>query len=601
VARSADPSLERLLGYVRDNRGFDFTGYKRASLTRRVLKRMHEVGLEGFPEYQDYLEVHPDEFTALFNTILINVTSFFRDPVAWDALKGEVVPRIVEKDEPIRIWCVGCASGEEAYTLAMVFADAVGLANLPGRVKIYATDVDDDELVQARAGVYATRAVEAIPAEKRELYLDPATDGQFGIKKELRRTVIFGRHDLVKDAPISRVDLIACRNTLMYFNADVQSKIYGAFYFALAPRGYLFLGKSEMLLTRTEMFMPVDLKRRVFERVPRAGERNPPVLPPTTERRLRSEVFESATIAQVVLDAAGIVIAVNQRARSEFALGDAHIGHPFHDLELSFRPLELRSRVDRAATERRVVAEAAVPWMTSSHERRYLDVEVVPLFADGEQLGTSVTFTDVSRAFELKSELERSRRELETAYEEIQSTVEELETTNEELQSTNEELETTNEELQSTNEELETMNEELHSTNEELNTINTELIERTGQLNQANVYLGSVLASVRAAVIVLNRELAVQTWNHLAEDMWGLRADEVQGKNLLALDIGLPVDKLRKPILDCLADASRPDVTLDATNRRGRLFRCQVAISPMRGEDSATLGAILLMEEEPEA
>ena len=594
-----DADLEHLLDYVRDNRGFDFTGYKRASLTRRIRRRMQELEIEAFASYQDHLEVHPDEFTELFNTILINVTSFFRDRPAWDALVEEVVPAIVERpdDEPIRVWSAGCAAGEEAYSLAMVLADVVGIDNMISRVKIYATDVDEEALAQARSATYSARAVEAIPPEQRELYLEATGDGRFRFHKDLRRAVIFGRHDLVKDAPISRVDLIACRNTLIYFNAEVQSRVYRGFHFALAPRGFLFLGKSEMLLTRTDMFVPVDLKRRLFVRVPRPGESPVASRVADAEARLRSEVFESATIAQVVLDASGAIAAVNQRARAEFRLGDADLGQPFHELELSYRPLELRSRIERATTERHVVAEAAVAWTTESGESRHVDVEVVPLFADGRLLGTSVTFTDVSRAFELQAELERSRRELEIAYEEIQSTVEELETTNEELQSTNEELETTNEELQSTNEELETMNEELQSTNEELQTINTELVDRTRQLNQANVHLESVLESVRAGVIVLDRELAVQTWNRLAEDMWGLRAEEARDKNLLALDIGLPVDRLRKPILDCLAGFAVSDVVVDAVNRRGRPFACKVVISPLEGRDGHRPGVILLMEE----
>jgi two-component system CheB/CheR fusion protein len=356
-----------------------------------------------------------------------------------------------------------------------------------------------------------------------------------------------------------------------------------------------------MLLTRTNMFAPVDLKRRVFVRVVDGGGEQPvanPIRIPDGDARLRREVFESATVAQAVLDAGGTLVAVNQRARSEFAIGDADLGKPFHDLELSYRPLELRSRIDRATTERRAVGETAVPWTTHSGERRYLDVEVVPLLAEGDLLGTSITFTDVSSAYELRAELERSRRELETAYEEIQSTVEELETTNEELQSTNEELETTNEELQSTNEELETMNEELQSTNEELQTINTELTERTGQLNQANVFLESILGSMRAGVIVLDRDLNVQSWNHLAEDMWGLREEEARSKNLLALDIGLPVDQLRKPILACSSGASDfEELTLDATNRRGKAFRCKVLCSPMRTTDGGQHGVILLMED----
>ena len=601
MAPELDPDFERLVDYVRDNRGFDFTGYKRASLMRRFSKRMQEVGIESFADYQDYLEVHPDEFTSLFNTILINVTSFFRDDGWWDFLASEALPKIVEKKRPgeaIRVWCAGCASGEEAYTIAVVIAERLGVPDLVRNVKIYATDVDEEALAHARASVYSEKDLEPVAAELRQKYFEPRESGQSAVKPEIRRTVIFGRHDLISDAPISRVDLISCRNTLMYFNAEAQSRIYRNFHFALQPDGYLFLGKSEMLLTRTSMFSPVDLKRRIFVRVSRPGDGGPLLPRLGLYERLRREVFESATVAQVVIDGDGALVAANGRARSEFGIDERDIARPFQDLELSYRPVELRSRIEQAQGERRALKDNAVPLPTSSGEERFLDIEVVPLYFDGEHLGTSVMFTDVSQAVGLQNELERSRHELETAYEELQSTVEELETTNEELQSANEELETTNEELQSTNEELETMNEELQSTNEELQTINTELVDRTGQLNQTNVFLESILGSMQAGVIVVDRDLMVESWNALAEDLWGLRPEETRQKNFLGLDIGLPVDQLRQPIRDVLSGAEDVSaVTLDAVNRRGKPFPCKVSCTPLSSDSGERLGVILLMEE----
>jgi two-component system CheB/CheR fusion protein len=601
-----DPSFEALLGYVRDNRGFDFTGYKRASLMRRVEKRMHEVGLSDYDEYHDFLEVHPEEFTHLFNTILINVTSFFRDQSSWEYLADHVVRTIVEENDGrqhIRVWSVGCASGEEAYSVAMLLAEAVGAERLLDRVKIYATDVDEEALAQARSGSFSAKAIETIPDDLREKYLEPSSNGEHSFKKDLRRAVIFGRHDLVKDAPISRVDLIVCRNTIMYFNSEVQSRIYAGFHFALKPGGFLFLGKSEMLLTRTSMFSPIDLKRRIFSRVPRPndlegarpveGERHPSV----SVDLFQSVVFQSATVAQIVLDGTGVLVAANGRARTEFGLGEPDLGRPFQDLELSYRPTELRSRIDRAETERRANLESAVPWRSGTGDDRYLDIEVVPLMVDGERLGTSITFSDVTESHALQAELERSRRELETAYEEIQSTVEELETTNEELQSTNEELETTNEELQSTNEELETMNEELQSTNEELETINTELHERTGQLNQANMFLESVLGGVRAGVIVLDQDFDVQSWNMQSEEMWGLRADDVLGKSIFGLDFGLPVDRLREDIRKVASGSGDvAEQIVEAMDRRGRSLTCKVLVSQMTDGAGARHGVILLVE-----
>jgi two-component system CheB/CheR fusion protein len=600
MAVEVDPDFERLVDYVRDHRGFDFTRYKRQSLARRFRKRMQEVGIETFSDYQDYLEVHPDEFTKLFNTILINVTSFFRDDESWTFLAEKILPEILQNKHPseaIRVWCAGCASGEEAYTLAIVLAEAVGRGQVT-RLKIYATDVDEEALAQARAGIYEGKALEAVPGELRERYFEPKEDGQLAVKTELRRAVIFGRHDLVSDAPISRVHLIACRNTLMYFNAEAQSRIYRNFHFALQPHGYLFLGKSETLLTRTSMFTPVDIKRHVYARVSPASAADQALVAGvgTADERLRREMFESATVAQIVLDANGVLIAANGRARSELGVAERDLGRPFYELELSYRPLELRPRLDRAASEHTTIKDAGVEFTTSSGDRRYLDVEVAPHFANGDQLGTSILFTDVSGWVELKSDVERGRRELETAYEELHSTVEELETTNEELQSTNEELETTNEELQSTNEELETMNEELQSTNAELETINTELVERTSQLDDANTFLESVLESLTTGVMVLDQHLRVESWNALAEDLWALRTAETKRESFFDLDIGLPVEQLRRPIEDVSTGATRTaEITVEAVNRRGKAFRCKITASPLQ-RDGQDLGVILLME-----
>jgi two-component system CheB/CheR fusion protein len=595
--------LEHLVDYIRDNRGFDFTGYKRASLERRIRKRMQEVAIAEYGDYQDYLQVHPDEFTQLFNTILINVTSFYRDPAIWEYVVGDVVPRVLERKaapQQVRIWSVGCASGEEAYTVAMIMAEAVGARELRGRVKIYATDVDDEALALARAGAYSQKSVEPIPEDLRAKYLEPASDN-FAFKKEIRRAVIFGRHDLVQDAPISRVDLIVCRNTLMYFNSDAQSRIYRGFHFALNPEGFLFLGKSEMLLTRTDMFMPLDLRRRLFMRAPASDDPKGPIEgQPSTQgeaERLRIALFDTSLNAQLVLDDKGSLVSANDRARVYFGVGDGDLGKAFHDLELSYRPVELRSRIDQVRSSRRASVVAGVPWATVTGDQIVFDVEVLPLVSRNEVLGVSISFADVTQAHEMRGELERSRRELETAYEEIQSSVEELETTNEELQSTNEELETTNEELQSTNEELETMNEELQSTNEELETINTELEDRTRQLNQTNLFFGSILESLRAGVVVLGSDLSVESWNSHAEELWGLRSEEVRGKNLFTLDIGLPVDQLAPTIRECMSSPDESaEIVVDARDRRGRSFRCKVVCSPMRDDGGNHHGVILLME-----
>ncbi|MFI5228983.1 MAG: CheR family methyltransferase, partial [Gemmatimonadales bacterium] len=262
--------VEALLEYLKRTRGFDFTGYKRASLERRIIKRMQMVGVASFAEYTDYLEVHPEEFSGLFNTVLINVTSFFRDASSWEFIAGSVIPDLLARrteGKPIRVWSAGCASGEEAYTLAVLFAEALGADAFRERVKIYATDVDEEALLKARQATYSDREVAEVSPPLLEKYFE-AAEGKYLFRKDLRRQVIFGRHDLIQDAPISRVDMLVCRNTLMYFNAETQTRILARFQFALNDHGVLFLGRAETLMTHAGTFAPLDLKRRVSTKLP---------------------------------------------------------------------------------------------------------------------------------------------------------------------------------------------------------------------------------------------------------------------------------------------------------------------------------------------
>lgn len=606
--------LEGLLDYLKRNRGFDFTAYKRPSLMRRISMRMAAAGVGSYADYQDYLEVHPAEFPELFNTILINLTGFFRDKPAWDYLAAEIVPAIVGAkgpDEPIRVWSAGCASGEEAYSIAILLAEALGPEAFRARVKIYATDVDDEALAQARQGSYPATLVDDMPAAYRETYFEPADDRRV-FRRDLRRSIIFGRNDLVQDAPISRIDLLICRNTLMYFHAEAQVRILTHFHFAMVDGGYLFLGKGEMLLTHADLFTPVNLRRRVFTKARRALSRERLSLlahgnagPAPGENLginnalLLGQTFAAAPTAEVLVDARGRLMLANDAARTLLGLGVRDLGQPIQDLELSYRPLELRGPIEQAYAEQRLVLTRNVEWRAADGSVRSLDVQVMPLFDERNRpLGATVTYIDMTRERRLAEDLQHSRQDLETAYEELQSTIEELETTNEELQSTNEELETTNEELQSTNEELETMNEELQSANEELETVNKELRVRGDALDRTNAYLESILAAVKMGVAVVGQDNTVQLWNAEATNLWGVRVDEVRGQHFLNLDIGLPVEQLSRPIRAILAGETTVfETLLDAVNRRGRSIRCDVSCTPLVGSDGRVQGTVVLMEE----
>jgi two-component system CheB/CheR fusion protein len=483
----------------------------------------------------------------------------------------------------------------------------MGIDEFVKRVKIYATDVDEEALTVARQASYTDREVDGVPEELIERYFE--RHGQrFMFRKELRRTVIFGRNDLVQDAPISHVDVLACRNTLMYFNAETQAQILQRIHFALRPDGVLFLGKAEMLLGHANLFKTLEIRRRFFRkvtadpRIPRPGTLRGAVAGNGSiddSDPLRHAALMSSAAAQLVLDTDGRLVLANNGARTVFGLSARDLGRPIQDLEVSYRPVELRAHLDQVQAEGRTVWLREVVWNRPSAEPLTFDIQFVPLGdGTGNRIGTTIIFADVSQHLQLQHELEHANRQLETAYEELQSTNEELETTNEELQSTVEELETTNEELQSTNEELETMNEELQSMNDELHVSSESQREQQEHYYQLNRFLASVLASLNAGVVAVDDELRVLAWNAKAEDLWGIRADEARGQHLVALDIGLPLEPLRPGLKRQLTDQVAPEVLrLDAVNRRGRSITVQVTLSKLaHPEDDGTTGALLTMD-----
>jgi len=612
--REENRIFEVLLEYLKETRGFDFTGYKRSTLKRRVTRRMQSHHIDNFGDYLEFLEVHPEEFESLFNTILINVTKFLRDADAWDYLHHQILPQLLQqkdKQEQIRVWSAACSSGEEAYSIAMILAEILGFETFHQRVKIYATDVDEEALEQARWARYQSKALENIPDEWRKRYFEQINN-HYVVRADIRRVVIFGRNDLVQDAPISRLDLLICRNTLMYFNGETQKRILTRFNFALKNNGALFLGKAEMLLTNSNLFKPLNLQNRIFTKVPKLKLRDRLLISAQSgdeessarlsERvRLREAAFNTLPIAQIIVDANGYLVLANMSARSMFDIKRKDLGKMFRDLKVSYRPLELRSIIDDVYRDRTSITINDVV-QEQPDKTQYLDVQITPLHENGNDnqlLGVSISFQDVTRYNQLQNKYKASSQELETANEELQSSNEELETTNEELQSTNEELETTNEELQSTNEELETMNEELESTNEELRTMNDELRVRTDEVNEVNGFLASILESFQKGVIIVDRQFHIIRWNQESEQLWGVRSDEVKDKSLLSLDIGLPVEELREPIRKCFQnEENHQTITVEAINRRGQSIQCQVTIHGLKGiQVEESKGAIVLLKE----
>jgi two-component system, chemotaxis family, CheB/CheR fusion protein len=614
-----EPDLRELIRYIQDSRGIDFRGYKKSSLRRRLNHRMEAIGAESYAAYHAFLEAHPQEFSDLLNTVLINVTSFFRDPEAWEVLRTAIVPRIVERRQgegrgTIRVWSVGCATGQEPYSLAMLFAYAMGPDAFGRQVKIYATDLDEAALQAARHATYPPRDVEGVPADMLERHFE-RTNNHYVFARDLRKCVIFGRHNISHDAPIGRVDLLVCRNLLIYLETETQDVVLPRLHYALRNDGVLFLGKAETQLARSRLFEPVDLKHRIFRKLPHAWRRPVPAGPsfisgPAEEgsaaplhARVLEAIADAAGIAYLAVDAEGALAFANFAARRLLDVGVGDIGRPFQDLSISYRPAELRSRMEEAQRLGRPVRLEHQEHFRSAADPIRLTIEIMPLpGAGGRSFATLLSFTDTTRAYLLQQELQGLQETLSTHVEELQSSNEELETTNEELQSTNEELETTNEELQSTNEELETMNEELRSTNEELEAANDEMRNQSREAAEYRLNAEAVLRSMGVGVAVLDNEFKVRSWNRWNENAWGLRAEEALGWPFLELDIGLPVGRLRADLHRMLAgEAEQAETVLAAVDRRGRPLRCRVRLSALLHDGRPPHGAVMVLEDVTEA
>ena len=263
--------LENLLSYIKRDLQVDLTGYKRPSLLRRTWVRMQQVGIGNYQDYLDHLQQQPDEAIQLLNTIFVNFTGFFRDRPVWNYLANQIIPQIIANkaaNQPIRVWSAGCASGEETYSLAMLLIEALGVEQFQQRVRIYGTDIDSDAILQARQGRYPVHAVEAIPVDLQEQYFERKAGGYYW-RQELRRSIIFHSHNLIQNPPLPHIDLLVCRNTLMYFMPETQIQALAHFHFSLQQNGYLVLGQAETAIThpQTSFFMPIHHLPGVFTKV----------------------------------------------------------------------------------------------------------------------------------------------------------------------------------------------------------------------------------------------------------------------------------------------------------------------------------------------
>lgn len=530
--------LDDLCRVLRTAVGHDFAGYKRTTLVRRVERRMHVLGLETGRAYLARVRADKAECEALFRDLLINVTRFFRDAELFEVLRERAVEPLLrnrDPDEDIRVWIPGCSSGEEAYSIAMLFAETARSLDMPPAVQIFATDIDERMLQIAREASYPAAALADIPATMRERYVIPHAE-RFTIAAEIRDLIRFSSHSLVKDPPFSRVDLLSCRNLLIYFDDRLQQSVVPLFHYAVRPGGYLFLGPSESVSRFEHLFPAIDQHARLFERPP--GSPQYPIDLPGSARRgevrrggreerrgepsisdesaaVRRVIERYAPPSMVLTEDGGIISAYGRLSRYfDFPVtrtgGTSAITLARPGLRDVIGPLLRRTR---DARKRVAVRNVEV--------RSEYGLQPVELICDPLPDGSMLLVLRDTGAFQPSDDLDLI--DLDAGGDHVEALEEELLRTRYKLRSAVEELETTNEELKSSNEEMMSMNEELQSTNEELSTVNDELKTKVEQLTIANADLRNFFESTDLAVIVLDRDLRVRSYTAAATTIFPLQ------------------------------------------------------------------------------
>ncbi len=624
IAVAPKDELQALLDVLVKKTGFDFHQYKEGTVTRRIQRRMavHKLGQLG--DYRALVARSETEGELLLKDIFISVTGFFRDEAMFRALPA-VLTSIIERkpaDEPVRMWIAGCATGEEAFSIAMLLAETDGKRLAGRQVQIFATDIDDSAIAAARKSIYVAQDVKDIPEALLAKYFI-RIDGVYQVGKSLRDKVIFTRHDLMRDPPFRHVDLISCRNVLIYFKRPLQERLIRLFHYGLNPGGVLVLGQSESIGSSTELFEVVDQGAKIFSRDGEAPTLPAAVPVPDLAARVQDArspaLVSSLSLERLFADLlmggyapAGVL--VNGRMQIEHIRGDVSrfLRLPQGDANLSVMDmlvpalrLEVRLVLQKAQREKVTIrghgieieapagicriTPVAIPTPASAVQPplTLLLFEQQALADIGQKPASPEDDEPAIRLRELEQELAATRDHLQTS-------IQELETSNEELQSINEEFQSTSEELQSSNEELQTTNEELQSTNEELQTVNDELKAKTEELGAANVDLQNILNTALSGIVVLDRELRVTRYSAASKDVFKLWPTSI-GKPLATTESTFDLSILSAEIDQAMKTSRQVDRDLQLGDR---LFA--IRLIPFREDGDKASGLIIVFQDETE-
>jgi two-component system CheB/CheR fusion protein len=575
--------------------GISIDQYKETTLRRRIERRRIVTRQEDLARYLQYVEESDTEADALLQDMLISVTEFFRDPGTFDAIRSVIKSLVAAKSEgdTIRLWVPGCATGEEAFSIAMLLAEELGDARRSMLVQIFATDIDEQAIQVARKSVYLKTALKDVPAKIVDRYFT-RTDGTFRVASSIRDMVTFAKHDLMQDPPFSRLDLVSCRNVLIYFKRQTQERLISTFHYVLNPGGYLVLGPSETVGALSELFESIDHLARLFRR--RDLETLPPALLRTKQaapnkfapavpaavsvvrdidKCIRDVVYDRYAPPSVVVDQRFNLLHTHGDISEYVKLPQGDISVNILDMVAGALRVELRLLLQKAERQPNLLRSTPIAYETRG-KKTTLQLTAIPVeMTPGNGQQTLVLFDarpmaervaagapQENAAFRIR-ELEQ---ELTATRDHLQTNIEELEASNEELQSVNEEYQSTTEELQSANEELQTTNEELQSTNEELNTVNEELRVRSGELASANNDLESILNTVVAGIVVLDKDLRVSRYSSASREIFDLLPTSI-GRPLISVGGTVDLAVLSSEIQRALSGARMVERELELGDR----------------------------------
>ena len=567
LSEKASTAMQKIFALVRAQTGQDFSQYKKETIQRRVKRRMDVHLIDNINQYVRYLQENTQEVDLLFKELLIGVTSFFRDPQAFDTLKEKAIAKIIEDEGILRAWVVGCSTGEEAYSIAMVLRESVDAIepHNPYDIQIFATDIDKDAIDFARRGIYdANIAMDVSPERLQRFFVKE--EGKFRLKKEIRDMLIFAPHNITMDPPFTKMDLVSCRNLLIYFSSDLQKKVLPLLHYSLSPGGILFLGPSETIAGFTDLLSTLDNKWKIYQRRESLGSQLAAEAFPTSRVRLITDVvprsaqqagvstsdlaqkalMEVYTPPAVLINDRGDILYVNGRTGRYLEPSPGKANLNIHAMAREGLRYELGTAIRKASMQHEEVTFKGLRVRTNGEEAN-VDLTVRPVGRNETVDLFLVVFQEVRKPRRKKipkltdaaqadyvvavGELEE---ELKYTKERLQDTVEQMQGSQEELQSANEELQSSNEELQSTNEELTTSKEELQSLNEELATVNAELQAKVDLLSQANNDLRNLLNSTQIAIIFLDNSMNIRRFTARATKLI----------KMIDTDIGRPITDL---------------------------------------------------------